>query len=178
MSGGREEQRACCDPEAVFELADGAVGPGRGRELFSHLESCPGCREHYEKEKSLSENLSAIDGAGFAETPSVCREVAMALPTRSVKTRFMWAALAVGIILSAVFALVLDGKSPFIAASGMVDALWSVASGFADMAAMIVGLAGPVIVAALVVGAVFDVLVAGVVFSAMRRRGAGETRRV
>lgn len=175
MSSGREE-RACCDPEAVFELVDGAMAPARRRELFSHLESCPGCRDYYEREKTLSDDLSSMRDAGFEAPPSVCREVAMALPTRSVKMRFMWAVLALGILLSAVFALSLDGRSPFVMVTGIVDVLWSVASGFADVAAMMLGLAGPVIVVALVVGAVLDILVAGVVFSAMRRR-ASETRR-
>ncbi|MBA2692032.1 MAG: zf-HC2 domain-containing protein [Rubrobacter sp.] len=166
----------CCDPEAVFELVDGALGPNRRRELFSHLEGCPGCREHYEWEKALSESLCSAGEDAF-EAPSVCREVAMALPTRSVRMRFLWAVLALGILLSAGVALSLDGMSPFVMASGPLEALWSVSSGFADIAAMMLAFAGPVILVALVVGAALDILLAGAVFSAIRRQAASGARR-
>lgn len=174
MSMGR--QRNCCDPETVFELVDGALGPNRKREVVSHLEGCPGCRDHYDREKALSESLCSMESVRFDGAPSVCREVAMALPTRSGKMRFMWAVLAVGILLSAGFALSLDGSLPFAMASGPLEIFWGVASGFADVAVMLVSFAGPVIVVALVVGAILDILVAGVVFSALRRQ-ASETRR-
>lgn len=173
MSMGRE--RKCCDPEAVFELVDGALGPNRRREVSSHLERCPGCRGHYEREKALSENLCSMESAKF-EAPSVCREVAMALPTRSARMRFLWAALAVGILLSAGVALSLDGMNPFVMASGPLGVFWGVGSGAADVAAMMLSFVGPIIVVAFAAGAVFDILVAGVVFSALRRQ-AGEARR-
>lgn len=172
MSGGK----GCCDPEAVFELVDGAMEPGRRRELLSHLGKCPGCREHYEREKALSESICSVGDGSFEAPASVCREVAMALPTRSVKARFLWAALALGILLSAGLALSLDWRSPLAMASGTHGALWGAASGFADAAAMAASFAGPAIVAALVVGAVIDILVAGVVFSAIRRQSGGAKR--
>ena len=43
-----------CDPEAVFELADGTLGAQRGREIRAHLEDCPVCRELYERELELN----------------------------------------------------------------------------------------------------------------------------
>lgn len=175
MSIGREGK--CCDPEAVFELADGALGPNRRRELFIHLEKCPGCRGHYDREKALSESLCSVGDGSFEAPRSVCREVVMAIPTRSGRTRFVWAILALGLFFSAGAALSLDGTNPFVVASGPFEVLWSVASGFADAAMMMLSFAGPIIAVALVAGAVFDILVAGVVFSALRRRQAGETRR-
>ncbi|MGI8540085.1 MAG: anti-sigma factor family protein [Rubrobacteraceae bacterium] len=174
MSMGRDTNR--CDSEAIFEFVDGALGPKRKKEVASHLEGCPGCRGRYEREKALSKSLCSVGDGSFEAPPSVCREVAMALPTRSVKVRFLWAALALGILLSAGAALSLDGMSPFIMASGPLEMFWGVSSGFADVAAMMLSFAGPIIAVALVVGAMFDILVAGVVFSALRRR-AGETRR-
>ncbi len=176
MSLGRE-QRKCCDPEVVFEFVDGALGPKRKKEVSSHLEGCPGCRGHYEREKALSESLCSVGDGGFEAPPSVCREVAMALPTRSAGMRFLWAVLALGIFLSAGFALSLGGSSPLAMATGPLEIFWGVASGFADLAMMLASFAGPAIVVALIVGAILDILVAGFVFSAMRRRGASEARR-
>jgi predicted anti-sigma-YlaC factor YlaD len=170
-------ERGCCDPEVVFELADGALAPNRKREVFTHLEECPGCRAHYEREKGLSESLCSMGDGGFEAPPSVRREVAMALPTRSVKMRFMWAVLALGIFLSAGLALSLDGNTPLAMASGSLEIFWGIGSGVADVAAMLISFAGPTIVVALVVGAILDVLVAGFVFSAMRRGTSSETRR-
>lgn len=171
MSG----ERKCCDPEVVFELADGALPPNRKREVASHLEDCPGCRDHYEKEKALSESLCSM---GDVEVPSVCREVAMALPTRSMKARFLWAALAAGIFVSAALALALNGSAPLAMASGPLEVFWGVGSGIADVAAMLISFAAPAIIVALAVGAILDILVAGFVFSALRgRRATSETRR-
>lgn len=161
-------ERNCCEPETLFEFVDGALGPRQRREVMDHISECPGCRRHCERELVLTEHL-ASEGYGF-EAPSVCREVVMALPTRSVKMRFMWAILAAGFLLSAGLALSLDGNSPLVMAFGPLEMLWSSASGFADVATMFASLTGTIIVAALIAGAVFDLLIAGVVFSALRRR--------
>ncbi|MGH3090356.1 MAG: anti-sigma factor family protein [Rubrobacteraceae bacterium] len=171
MSMRRGNENCCCDPEVLFEFVDGALGERRKREVMAHLEECPGCLRHCRREMILTEKL-ATDGEEF-EAPSVCREVAMALPTRPLKVRVLWAALAVAIFVSAGFALSLDGDSPLMAASDMFGAFWSTASSVADVSGMMLAFAGPVIAVALAVGLILDLLVAGVVFSAIRR-----TRRV
>ena len=93
MSGARR-----CDPEVIFELADGALGPERAREIRDHLEACPDCRELYEKELELSAFLGSLE---LAEPRSVCPGVAMALPTRPLKARLLWATLALALLLVA-----------------------------------------------------------------------------
>jgi predicted anti-sigma-YlaC factor YlaD len=76
-----------CDPESVFELADGSLGSEREREIRAHLRGCSSCRTLYERELRLNASLSSLE---LEETNSVCRSVAMALPTRSTKARFLW----------------------------------------------------------------------------------------
>jgi predicted anti-sigma-YlaC factor YlaD len=58
MSGPRERR---CDPEAIFELADGALSADRVREARAHLDDCPGCRELYERELELNALLRSSD---------------------------------------------------------------------------------------------------------------------
>ena len=66
-----------CDPEPVFELADGSLGPERERGIRAHLRDCSGCRTLYERELRLNASLGSLE---FEETNSVCRSVAMMLP--------------------------------------------------------------------------------------------------
>src|SRR5919112_928096 len=80
-----------CDPQVIFELADGALGREQTRVVRDHLEACPGCRKLYEKELRLSAFLGSLE---LAEPRSVRPGVAMALPTRPLKARLLWAALA------------------------------------------------------------------------------------
>ena len=86
-----------CDPEPVFELADDSLGPEREREVRAHLRDCRGCLDLYEKELRLNASLGSLD---FEEPSSVCRGVAMALPTRSVRARLLWSGLAVVLLLT------------------------------------------------------------------------------
>lgn len=165
----------CCDPEAVFELADGALGPSGRREMLSHLEGCPGCKKSYEHEKKLTRGLGGT-GAPEPAFRSVCREVAISLPTRTAKARLSWAALAAFILLVTVVAMSLEGTSPVVPATGTLDMFLGFASLFADLSATMLAFAAPVIVIALAAGAIFDAVIAGVVYSAIRRR-TGQTRR-
>jgi RNA polymerase sigma-70 factor (ECF subfamily) len=48
-----------CDPEEIFELADGALGPEREREVRAHLGRCRGCRALYESELELNASLGS-----------------------------------------------------------------------------------------------------------------------
>ncbi|CAA9466251.1 MAG: hypothetical protein AVDCRST_MAG05-83 [uncultured Rubrobacteraceae bacterium] len=157
----------CCDPERVFELADGGLSPEAEREVRDHVGRCPGCRELYKEELSLSASIGSL---AVGPTRSVCREVAMALPTRLVGGRILWAGLAVALLATVSLALSLDGTNPAALAVDSVVAFWGFVSGLAEVAEAFLAAAGPALLVALGVGAVVDLLIAGVVFSVSRRR--------
>ena len=158
-----------CDPEAIFELADGALGPEREREIRTHLSGCPGCRDLYERELSLNALLDTLE---FAEpaSQSVCRGVAMALPTRPLKARFLWAALALALLVVASLALSLDGTNPAVFAVNALDVFWGLVSGFTDLISTVFMATGTVLLGALAVGALLDILIAATVLILTRRR--------
>lgn len=161
-------RRGCgCDPEEIFELADGALTPEREREIRAHLRECPGCHELYERERMLNDCLGSLN---LSEPRSVCQGVAMSLPTRPVKVRFLWALLAGGLLLMSLGALGLNGVNP---AALMVETLagfWAAAMILADLLTTLLSVAGPVLLVALAVGGLLDILLAVVLFSAVRRR--------
>src|ERR687893_853335 len=156
-----------CDPRVIFELADGALGREQTREVRDHLEACPGCRKLYEKELKLSTFLGSLE---LAEPRSVCPGVAMALPTRPLKARLLWAALALALLLVASLALSLEGTNPAVFAVNALGVFWGVVSGFADVALTLLIAAGPILLLALVVGALLDLLLAAVLLWTTRRR--------
>jgi predicted anti-sigma-YlaC factor YlaD len=156
-----------CDPEVIFELADDALGPERAREVRDHLEACPGCRELYERELELNASLRCLE---FAEPRSVCPSVAMALPTRPLKARFLWAALAVALLLVASLALSLDGTNPAVFAVNALEVFWGLVSGFTDLIGTVFIATGTVLLGALAVGALVDLLIAATVIVLTRRR--------
>ncbi len=156
-----------CDPQAIFELADGALGPERTHEVRAHLEACPGCRKLFEREQELN---AALDSLEFAESRSVCPSVVMALPTRPTKTRLLWAALALALLLVASLALSLEGTHPALFAVRSLNVFWGIVAGFTDVAQTILVAAGPVIFVALVVGALLDLFLAATLLWTTRRR--------
>jgi hypothetical protein len=156
-----------CDPEAIFELADGGLSPGRMREIRPHLDDCPGCRELYEKELELNASLRAMR---FAQSRSVCPQVAMALPTRPLKARLLWTALSLALLLTASLALILYGTSPMGFAVSALGAFWSLVSGFADVVQAVLVVAAPVLLVALATGALLDLLLAAALLRTTRRR--------
>jgi anti-sigma factor RsiW len=156
-----------CDPEAIFELTDGALGPERVREIRNHLNDCPGCRELYEQELELNAYLRSME---FAQPRSVCPQVAMALPTRPLKARLLWAVLALVLLLVASLALSLDGTSPMVFAVGALGTFWSLVSGFADVVQAVLVVAGPVLLVALIAGALLDLFIAAALLWTTRRR--------
>jgi predicted anti-sigma-YlaC factor YlaD len=156
-----------CDPELIFELADGELGPERAREIRDHLEACPGCRELYEKELELNAFLDSLE---LAEPRSVCPGVAMALPTRPLKARLLWAVLALALLLIASLALSLDGTNPAVFAVNALGVFWGVVYGFADVARTVLIAAGPVLLVALAVGVLLDVSLAAALLWTTRRR--------
>ncbi|MDQ4106267.1 MAG: zf-HC2 domain-containing protein, partial [Actinomycetota bacterium] len=110
MSGARDA--GCnCEPEVIFELAERALEPGREREVRRHLDDCPGCQELYERELRLNACLGSLE---FSRTDSrsVCEAVAMALPTRPIKARLVWALVAAGLLATALLALGMQGANP------------------------------------------------------------------
>jgi anti-sigma factor RsiW len=156
-----------CDPQVIFELADGALSPERAREVRTHLEACPSCRELYEKEQELNAFLDSLE---LTEPTSVCSGVVMALPTRPLKARLLWATVALTLLLVASLALSLDGTNPVVFAVNALGVFWGVVSGFADVAQTILVAAGPVIFVALVMGALLDLLLAATLLWTTRRR--------
>lgn len=156
-----------CDPERVFELADGGLSPEMEREVRAHVDRCPACRELYRDELRLSASICSLE---VGSTRSVCREVAMALPTRLVGSRILWAGLALAILAAVSLALSLDGTNPATLAIDSVGAFWAFVSGLAEVAEAFLVAAGPALLVAFGVGALLDVLIAGVVFSVSRRR--------
>ena len=165
MSGPRERR---CDPEAIFELADGALGAQRVPETRAHLEECPGCRELYERELELNALLRSNELAE-PRSRSVCPVVAIALPTRPLRARLLWASLALVLLLVASLALSLDGANPMVYAASALGVFWGVVSGFADVARATLAAAGPMLLAALAVGALLDLCLAAILWVARRR---------
>jgi predicted anti-sigma-YlaC factor YlaD len=158
-----------CDPETVFELADGALGEERAREARLHLDECPPCRELYEKELEINALLRSTELAD-PRSRSVCPMVAMALPTRPLKARLLWASTALILLLAVSLALSLDGTNPLVLAVNTLGVFWGVVSGFADVARTTVVAAGPILFAALAVGALLDLcLVAAFLWTTRRR---------
>ncbi len=156
-----------CDPQVIFELADGELGPELAREVRDHLEACPGCRKLYEKELKLNTFLGSLE---LAEPRSVRPGVVMALPTRPLKARLLWATLALALLLVASLALSLDGTNPAVFAVNALGVFWGVVSGFADVAATILVAVGPVLLVALAVGALLDLSLAAALLWMTRRR--------
>ncbi len=94
----------------------------------------------------------------------------MALPTRPLKARLLWAVLALAMLLAASLALSLDGTHPAVFAVNALGVFWGVVSGFADAAMTLLIAAGPLLLGALVVGALLDLLLAAVLLWTTRRR--------
>lgn len=168
MSGSRNT--GCkCDPEMIFELAERSLDTGRARELKRHLDSCPGCRDLYEREVRFNERLGSIE---FTEEDrkSVCESVVMALPTRPIKARFVWAVLALCMMAIALFALGAQGADPVAFVMQSVEAFQGIAMLLTDLLGTALAAAGSIALIALAAGAVLDLILVGVLFSVARRR--------
>ncbi|QYJ17066.1 hypothetical protein Rxycam_02903 [Rubrobacter xylanophilus DSM 9941] len=155
-----------CDPRLVFELAEGALEPGRRRRVLAHLDSCPDCRARYERERRLSEHLRLTT---TPDAGSVCREVVMELSTRPTGVRLAWVVLCLGLLLADGAALVSAGMNPLVFASDVLGVFWAVTSGLATAGRVLLEAIGVILLIALAAGALVDLLVAAVVISARRR---------
>ncbi|MGB3683510.1 MAG: zf-HC2 domain-containing protein [Rubrobacteraceae bacterium] len=163
-----------CDPETVFGLADRALAPGDEREARRHLDECPECRGLYEREMRLSECLGSLRYAE-PKRASVCQSVAMALPTRPMKARILWSAMALGLLATALFALVSQGANPATSAADAVEAFQGMAVMLTDVFGAALAAAGSLVLVALALGAALDLLLVAVLYAVSRRRsGARE----
>jgi predicted anti-sigma-YlaC factor YlaD len=165
---------SACDPEPIFELADGSLEPEREREVRAHLRACGGCHALYERELRLNASLGSLR---FKEPRSVCPGVAMALPTRSIRARLFWTALAVVLLVLASVTLVLQGTNLAVLFVEAMSAFWGLVDGLADVIQVVFAAAGPMLLVALVLGALVDLVIAVVYLSVSRRhaREAGAT---
>jgi anti-sigma factor RsiW len=163
-----------CDPGLVFELVDGSLDGEEARAVREHLRGCPDCRGLYERERALNASLRCM-GARRAEPEasqarSVHRAVAMALPTRGLLMRLLWAVLALVLLASAVV-LAADGVAGGVmAVVGLLSAVRGLVWSAVEVAEALRKVAGPVLIAALVVGAVVDLALACAIFLARRAR--------
>lgn len=167
MSLPRDRSREC-DQEAVFELVDGGLGPARRREVREHIDGCPGCKRIYRREIGLSRSLCSMEyaGSGFG---SVSRSVAMALPTRRTRARFLWALLSVALLGVSLLALELYQSGPVGPVVDVLGMFWNFISETAELVRAALAAVGPVLLIALGAGALFDLLVATAVVTAVRR---------
>jgi hypothetical protein len=156
-----------CDPEPIFELADGSLGPEREREVRTHLRDCNGCRNLYESELRLNVSLGSLD---FEQPRSVCQGVAMALPTRSLRVRLLWAGLAVVLLLTTSLTMMLGGSNLAAFFVESVGVFWGFVAGMADVIQVVFAVVGPALLVALAVGAVVDLAIAAVYLAVSRRR--------
>lgn len=157
------------DPEMIFELAERSLDAGRARELNLHLDDCPDCRALYEREVRINERLGSLKFSG-ANQRSVCESVAMALPTRPVKARLLWAILASGLLGIALFALGAQGAGTAAFVMNAVEAFQGTSMMLTDLLGTALAAAGSIALAALALGAVLDLLLVGILFSVSRRR--------
>ncbi len=156
-----------CDPKAIFELADGSLVPKREPEVRAHLRRCSGCRTLFERELRLNASLGSL---AFEQPRSVCQGVAMALPTRSVRARLLWAGLAVVLLLIASATLMMRGTNLAIVFVEAMSVFWGVVAGLADVVQVVFAAIGPALLVALAAGAFVDLVVVALYLSVSRRR--------
>ncbi|HJQ29704.1 MAG TPA: zf-HC2 domain-containing protein [Rubrobacter sp.] len=162
-----DPRRFRCDPEPIFELADGSLAPEQEREVRAHLRDCRDCQALYQKELRLNASLGSLE---FDEPRSVCPGVVMALPTRSVKARLLWAGLAVVLLLTTSVTLILFGTNVAVVVVDALNVFWGFVAGFADVVQVVFAALGPALLVAFGVGAFVDLVIAAVYLSVSRRR--------
>jgi hypothetical protein len=156
-----------CDPESVFELADGSLAPEREREIRTHLRDCQGCLDLYERELRLNASLGSLE---FEQTNSVCRGVAMALPTRSARARLLWAALAIVLLLATSVATMLYGANLAVLFIDAMNVFLGFVAGFADVIQVVFAAIGQALLIVLAIGAFMDLVLATIYLAVSRRR--------
>lgn len=160
-----------CAHERVFELADGSLEPEEARKVRRHVDLCPPCRKHYEREANLNSRLRSADFLEGSPSCSVYRGVAMALPTRSPVARLLWAALAAVLLLTTLGYMETNGARPVMLATDVLAACWSLVSGAADLVRAVLAATGSIVLLVLVAGALADLLIALAFLWGRRARG-------
>jgi hypothetical protein len=100
----------------------------------------------------------------------VCRSVAMALPTRSTKARFLWAVLAVVLLLTASVAMIFFGTNLAVLFVDAMNVFWGFVAGLADVIQVVFAAIGKALLIALAIGAFIDLVIAAVYLAVSRRR--------
>ncbi len=159
--------RLPCAPEPIFELADGSLEPEREREVRAHLRGCRDCQTLYERELRLNASLGSLE---FEAPRPVYRDVVMALPTRSVKARLLWAALALVLLLVTSATLILYGANLAVPVVDAIGVFWGFVAGLADVVQVVFAAVGAALLIALGAGALVDLVIAAVYLSVSRRR--------
>jgi hypothetical protein len=121
----------------------------------------------YERELLLNASLGFLE---FEETNSVCRSVAMALPTRSAKARFFWSVLAVVLLLTTSVAMILFGTNLAVFVVDALNVFWGFVAGLADVIQVVFAAIGKALLIALAVGAFVDLVIAAAYLAVSRRR--------
>jgi hypothetical protein len=98
----------------------------------------------------------------------------MALPTRPLLARLLWAALAATLLALVFVYLEFNGAEPLIVAAGILAAGWGLVLGSVDVAHAVLAAAGSTILLVLAVGTLVDLFVALAFVSVHRRRRARE----
>src|SRR5688500_6084131 len=130
------------------------------------MRDCSGCRTLYERELRLNASLGFLE---FEETNSVCRSVAMALPTRSTKARFLWAVLAVVLLLTASVAMILFGTNLTVFVVDALNVFWGVVAGLADVIQVVFAAIGKAPRIARAIGPLVALVIAAVSLAVSRR---------
>lgn len=160
-----------CDPEAVFELAENTLSPEDEKEVRDHLARCGGCRDLFQKELELSAFLLSAEFSGRGRIPeqSVCRGVAMSLPTRPLRVRLIYGFGALALLLTALLALQVFGARPALYVLDFLSTGWGFIAGVVDVINVVLSVAGPALLLALAAGALLDLVLVSVVLSIFSR---------
>ena len=123
--------------------------------------------ELYDRELRLNASLGSLK---FREPRSVCRPVAMALPTRSPRARLLWAGLAIVLLLTTSVTMMLGGTDFAALFVETISVFWGFVAGLADVIRVVLAAFGPALLIALAAGAFVDLVMLAVYLSVTRRR--------
>ena len=94
----------------------------------------------------------------------------MALPTRSFRSRLLWAGLAVVLLLTTSLTLMLRGSNIAALFMEAMGVFWGFVASMADVIQVVFAAVGPALLVALAVGAAVDLAIAVVYLAVFRRR--------
>ena len=94
----------------------------------------------------------------------------MALPTRSLRARLLWAVVAVVLLLTTSVTMMLGGTNFAALFLEAASVFWGFVAGLADLTQVVFAAVGPALLVALAVGAIVDLVMVAVYLSVSRRR--------